>query len=56
MVLVRGSNLTRFLCGGIEIDLILEWGSNWLDFISGVKINLIFVRGIEIDRVCVVFT
>ena len=34
-------------CRGIEIGLILEWGSNWLDFSSGADINLIFEWGIE---------
>ena len=43
VVLVCGSKLNRFLCGDIEIDLILEWGSNWLDFNGGVEINVIFV-------------
>ena len=37
------SNLRCFLWLGIEIDLILEWGSNRLDFSCGVKMNLIFV-------------
>ena len=41
-----GSKLTWLLCGS-EIDLILGWGSNWLDFSSGVEINLISVWGIE---------
>ena len=46
----------KVLCGGIEINLILDWGSNWLDFSSGVEINLTSVHRIEIDRVCVAFT
>ena len=41
------------MCGDIEIDLILEWGSNWLDFNGGVEINVIFVGGIEFDFVLV---
>ena len=53
LVLVCGWNLTWFLCGGIEIDLILELVSNWLDFSSCVEINLIFVLGIEFDLVLV---
>ena len=56
MALVCGSKLKRFLCGGIEIDMILERGSNRLDFSSGVEINLTSVHRIEIDRVCVAFT
>ena len=35
--------LTWFMWEGIEIDLILGWGSNWLDSNSGVEICLIFV-------------
>ena len=27
LFLASGSKLTGFLCGGIEIDLMLEWGS-----------------------------
>ena len=45
------SKLTWLLCGGIEIDLLLEWGSNGLDCSSGVESNLIFVGGIEFDLV-----
>ena len=53
LVLVCGSKLTRFLCGGIKINLILEWGSAWLHFSSGVEITLIFAWGIEFDLVLV---
>ena len=53
LVLVWASKLTWFLCGGIEIDLILELASNWLDFSGCVEINLIFVWGIEFDLVLV---
>ena len=63
LVLVCGSKLTWFLCGGIEIELILEWGSGltwnyldvcvrdriWLGFSVGIESDLFFVRGIEID-------
>ena len=28
LIFVSELKLTRFLCRGIEIDLILEWGSN----------------------------
>ena len=37
--------LTWFLCRGIGADLLLEWGSNWLDVIGGVEINQIFLCG-----------
>ena len=43
LVLVCGSKLARFLRGGIEIDLIFEWGSNWLDFSNGVEFYLRFL-------------
>ena len=43
--------LTLFFCRGIEIDLILEWGSNWLDFSAGVEVNFIIVWEIEFDFV-----
>ena len=57
LVLVCASKLTWFLCGGIEIDLTLEWRSNCLGFSSGVEINvflydrilLVFGVGLEID-------
>ena len=45
LVLVRGSKLTLSLCGGIEIDLILEWGSNWFDFSSGVQLTWFLCEG-----------
>ena len=45
LVLVFGSKLNWFLCEGIEVDLILEWGSNWLDFSSGVETNLTLCEG-----------
>ena len=51
LVLVSRSRLTSFLFRGIELHLILQWGWNWLDFIGGVKINSIFVWGIEFDLV-----
>ena len=53
LFLVCGSKLTWFSCGGTEIDLILGWGSNWIDCSSGVEISLIFVGGIEFDLVLV---
>ena len=53
LVLVYGSKLTWFLWAGIEIGLILDWGSIWHDFSSGVEINLIFLWGIEFDLVLV---
>ena len=53
LVLARGSKSFWFLCGGIEIDLILEWVSIWHDFSSGVESNLIFVWGIKLDLVLV---
>ena len=40
-----------FFCGGIEVDLVLEWDQNWLDFGDGVETNLVFTCGIEIDLV-----
>ena len=43
LVLVSGSKLTCFLCRGIEISLISQSGSNWLDFSDGVEIQLICV-------------
>ena len=51
LVLVCGSKFTWFFCGGIEIDLVLEWGSN--DLGSGVEMNLIFGLGIESQLVFV---
>ena len=36
LVLVDGSKLSWFLCGDIEIDLILESGSKCLDISRGV--------------------
>ena len=51
LVLVFGSKRDRFLCERIEINLILEWGSNWLDFCNGVEMNLISVPGSEFDLV-----
>ena len=45
--------INSVLCGGLEIGWILEWRSKWLDFCSGVEINLIFVWGIEFDLVLV---
>ena len=53
LVSVSVSQLPSFLCGGIEIDLISEWGSNWLDFRRWAEINLIFVLEIELDLVLV---
>ena len=41
--------LTWFLSGGIEIDMILQWGSIRHDFSIGVEINLILVWGFEFD-------
>ena len=41
------------MCRGIEINLILEWGSKLTDFIDGVEVNLVFVCGIEFDLVLV---
>ena len=52
LVLVSGLKLGWFLCRGIEIDLVIEWGSNWLHF-SGVEIELIFVWRIEFHFVLV---
>ena len=49
----QGWKLTWCLCGGIDLDLILEWGSKLHNFSSGVEINLIFVWGIEVDWVFV---
>ena len=37
--------ITLVLCGGVEIGLILEWGSNWHDFSSGVGTRIVFVWG-----------
>ena len=67
LVLVCGSKLAWFLCGDIEIDLVLECGSKCiylsskldfcvrdrisLGFSIGIERYLCFVRGIEIDRV-----
>ena len=53
LVLVSVSQLPSFLCGGIEIDLNSEWGSNWLNFRRWAEINLIFVLEIELDLVLV---
>ena len=35
------------------MDLNLEWGSNWIDFSTGVEISLVFVWGVEFDLVSV---
>ena len=51
--LVCVSEITRFLFRGIELDLISKRGSNWLDFSSGVEINLISVWGFHFDLVLV---
>ena len=51
LFLVSGSKLSRFLCRGIEIDLIGGWHRNWLSFSDAVEISLVFWRGIEIDLV-----
>ena len=51
LVLVSGSILAWSLFRGIETDLLLEWGSNCLDFSGGVDVKLIFVWGIEFDFV-----
>ena len=53
LVLVCRSKLNCILCGSIGVDLILEWGSNWLDFSTGVEIISIFVWGVEFDLVTV---
>ena len=53
LVSVSVSQLPSFLCGGIEIDLNSEWGSNWLNFRRWAEINLIFVWEIELDLVLV---
>ena len=52
LVSVCGSKLYWFLCGGIEIDLILEWGSNWLDFSSGVDIIWFLCEGSNLSFCC----
>ena len=35
----------------VNLSLTWEWGSNWFDFSDGIQINLVFVRGNEIDWV-----
>ena len=43
MFLVSGSKISAVFCRGIEIDLMLKWGSKLLDFSDGVEIDLVFV-------------
>ena len=45
LLIVSGTKWTCFLCRGIELDLVLEWDRNWLDFSDGVQINLSFLWG-----------
>ena len=56
LVLVCGSKFAWSLCEGIEIDLILEWGSIGLDCSNSVEINLIVVCGMECDLVLVLIS
>ena len=53
LVLVTGLKLACFFCRGIEADLLLEWGLNWLDFSGGVGINFDFRVG---DRIWLGFS
>lgn len=47
---VSGSKQVGFLFRGIgKIDLLLEWGSNWLNFSGGFEMYLILVPRIEFD-------
>ena len=45
---VSGSSLTRFLCRGIEMDLILDWGSKLTWFFCAGRKRLASSVGVDL--------